>query len=326
MNLPNIYQRAPLNSKCYLIEAVYWLAFGRPPLEAFDDRGDPWRYSDARDGIDAPFPHDGIIERGETQFAGLPTDPRLLAIEAGNTHITPKHLAETIYSIERHSPDHPQIELMREQILESIDFHNNLDVWLSQLNDYLDPIQTEILHDLQRGHLKMFGHKLPYDIFDEEGPLPEEDWEKLNSSVAVPIPPRSWVSRNVKWEMSALRGEECSYIWIEVDTGELFRCYPPERVLKSESFEQLGQVFLVDAANPTYAEPSRRGRKPYPWGPFHVEVTKLYLAGGMPGKKEAAIEHFRNWFKEARGLDVSRSSIGEKLKLYFDIIGKTETH
>ena len=48
-------------------------------------------------------------------------------------------------------------------------------------------------------------------------------------------------------------------------------------------------------------------------------------AKALPQKKEAAIQHFENWFRKKLGVDVSRSSIGQKLTPYYDrfIWGKT---
>jgi hypothetical protein len=38
----------------------------------------------------------------------------------------------------------------------------------------------------------------------------------------------------------------------------------------------------------------------------------------LPDKKEAAIEHFRDWFRREHGIPASRSVVGEKLKPYYD--------
>jgi hypothetical protein len=62
----------------------------------------------------------------------------------------------------------------------------------------------------------------------------------------------------------------------------------------------------------------RRGRPPYPWDGFHLELAGLLHRNALPEKKEAAIEYFRNWFDREHGIKASRSVIGEKLKPYYD--------
>jgi hypothetical protein len=61
-----------------------------------------------------------------------------------------------------------------------------------------------------------------------------------------------------------------------------------------------------------------RGRPAYPWDAFHLEVAALLGRNELPDKKEAAIEHFRDWFRREHGIPASRSVVGEKLKPYYD--------
>jgi hypothetical protein len=64
--------------------------------------------------------------------------------------------------------------------------------------------------------------------------------------------------------------------------------------------------------------PRHRGRPPFPWDPFHIEVATLLLRNELPEKKEAAIEYFQGWFLREHGIEVGRSVIGDKLKPYYD--------
>jgi hypothetical protein len=84
----------------------------------------------------------------------------------------------------------------------------------------------------------------------------------------------------------------------------------------------VGKYAIVNSAsNEITARMSNRGRPALPWESFHVEITRMYLDGKMPDKKEAAIAYFQNWFQNQHQKDVSRTAIGQKLKPYFDALG-----
>jgi hypothetical protein len=62
-----------------------------------------------------------------------------------------------------------------------------------------------------------------------------------------------------------------------------------------------------------------------PWDQFHLEVAALAKVNALPRKKEAAIQHFEDWFREKLGLRVGRSSIGQKLTPYYDRFVRGQT-
>lgn len=51
---------------------------------------------------------------------------------------------------------------------------------------------------------------------------------------------------------------------------------------------------------------------------FHLEVTDLLMRGELPAKKESAIQHFQDWFKQVLKQHPKRTAIGDKLKPYYD--------
>jgi hypothetical protein len=83
--------------------------------------------------------------------------------------------------------------------------------------------------------------------------------------------------------------------------------------------ERIGVNFVLSEASeksPGAARP--RGRPAFAWDAFHLEVTDLLLRKELPEKKEAAIQHLQEWFAKTLNQCPSRSSIGEKLKPYYD--------
>jgi hypothetical protein len=94
--------------------------------------------------------------------------------------------------------------------------------------------------------------------------------------------------------------------------------YPIPELPAIGSVRKLCDVYLLDGQNLDNAPPlARRGRPPFPWEGFHVEVASLIQQNALPEKKEAAIAHFEGWFRDKLGISVSRSAIGQKLKPYY---------
>ena len=90
--------------------------------------------------------------------------------------------------------------------------------------------------------------------------------------------------------------------------------------------EKIGDTFILrETPQPRMRHADlRRGRPPYPWDAFHIEVAELLQRNEMPGKKEAAIEHFQSWFRREHGVQASRSAVGQKLKPYYDRFLRSE--
>jgi hypothetical protein len=82
--------------------------------------------------------------------------------------------------------------------------------------------------------------------------------------------------------------------------------------------ESFGDSFILHDRSNIVLRVSVRGRPPYPWDAFHLEVAGLVRRDELPAKKEAAIEHFQAWFKRKLGIRPSRAAVGEKLKPYYD--------
>lgn len=314
---------ANIAEKCFLLEGVYWRAFGRVPLEHYTGDG-PYREDpDLYDGIETPFSSDAFLTDAECFYADLPPDPYGKAMEEGLP--TDVALYERLLDLSRGNPKFSEDDILGlERDLELAKVHDeSARVWDAQCDQYLDEFRTEICLDLRREKLHAFGRKLPH-------PDPDKSLEELgakdlwlDSLKVVPVPPQAWVSQQINWDDGAVFGPQASYIWIYLSVDELLERYPPENFIKSGSAYMIGGSVAVAGYQPTSTNmASRRGRPPLPWDDFHVEVARLYAIGEMPLKKEAAIALLREWFREHKQKDVSRSAIGAKLKPYFDKIGR----
>jgi hypothetical protein len=69
------------------------------------------------------------------------------------------------------------------------------------------------------------------------------------------------------------------------------------------------------------ARPSKlRGRPPFNWGAFHVEIAMRIKSNSFPEKQEALIADMQKWCCENWQQEVGRSTILQKVKPYYDAL------
>jgi|GEM_PF-6678778 len=314
---------ADVAEKCFLIEVLYWRAFGRVPIEFYTSEGpyreDPEVYED----IAAPIPSEGYLSDEECAYAGLPPDPHTKALEEGIS-TNADFYQRMLEVFQAQDPiDEKQVRETEHDLNQATAHQIEAKAWDLLYEEYVDEFATEICLDLRRGNLTAFGRKLPNS--DPDRSLEELEGKDLwlDSLEVSPIPAQAWISQNIDWSDSAIYGSHSSYIWIYLNTAEVLERYPPETLIKPGSAFPIGSTVAVAGFQPArQGKTSARGRPPLPWDDFQVEVARLYADGEMPTKKEAAIALLREWFQEHKQKDVSRSAIGAKLKPYFDKIGR----
>ena len=93
----------------------------------------------------------------------------------------------------------------------------------------------------------------------------------------------------------------------------------PGEGIPASGVERIGANFVFDEVSEKPLLSMRpRGRPAFSWDPFHLEVADLLKRGELPAKKEAAIQHLQDWFGRTLNQRPSRTSIGQKLKPYYD--------
>ena len=76
--MPSFLQAVILPERCFLSEALLWIAFQRLPLSEFTFDGIQIRDSTENNGYE-PAPFDRMLFLEETTRAGIPTDPRFVS-------------------------------------------------------------------------------------------------------------------------------------------------------------------------------------------------------------------------------------------------------
>ena len=305
---------------CYLIEVLYWRAFGRLPDEDWSSGG-PWRTpKEEYDSYVAPTPVGLELEDEECAYAGIPKDPRMQQLLDGN-YLTDVEQLSKIIEFSKELPSEMLHDLKNSLSL-AVAHEAETKIWQEAFNQYIDQFRNEICLDLQRGALNAKGTELPLpDVHDSIEELVKKD-QWLNDIEPSEIPANQWNMGNINWEDGTMFGRERSYIWIHLSIEDMLNRYAPELLLKSgDAFPIGSSVAVVSTAVSFNTKNKRRtGRPSYPWDQFHVEIARMYRDGEMPEKKEAAIATLQQWYFQKTGNSVSRTALGDKLIPYYQTL------
>lgn len=302
---------------CYLIEVLYWRAFGRFPVEQWSHQG-PWRTSsDVRDSHSAPTPAGLALEDEECAYADIPKDPRMKNLRDGDFDLDVEHIEKMMESSKEYSVEWQRH--LETRLPLAIAHEAEVNIWKDIFDQYVDQFRNEICLDLQRGTLKAKGTELPLPDFDESIDKLEAKDQFLDDIEPSEIPASQWIIGNIDWEDGTMFGRERSYIWIHITVEEMLNRYPPELLIKSGETFPIGTSIAVvsTAVSKTAKDIRRTGRPSYPWDQFHVEIARMYRDGEMPEKKEAAIAALQQWYLQKTGNSISRTALGDKLTPYF---------
>jgi hypothetical protein len=308
--------------KCYLYEVLLWRAFGRFPEMQYSVDKEDYRFeSAARDGYGAPIPGGSELSEGECSYAEIPLDPTTQAFLERKTTLDVSHYDELISYFLDTDQDQTILTVLREAREDAIALKQAMAEWTLIFDDYVDQFRAEIFQKLRNGTLRAFGTKLPNINYEKSLTL-FENYNDLERAPATEIPPETWISKGIKWSDSALEGREKHFIWVHVLTEDLLSLFPPTQPIKPGSAMPVGENFVISTSKLARytSAPSKRGRPALPWEQFHVEVARRFRDGEMPPMKETAIYELQIWFQKSFHVPVGRSTIGQRLKPYYDTL------
>jgi hypothetical protein len=280
-----------LSERCLLHEVLLWVAFQRPPLATYSDIEEDLELRDAEGDLEQygyAARHPRIFYRlteEECAGAGLPLHPDT-AMSMG-------------FDCDWEGRDRRQWSINYESVIEYP--------------------ATRIYLALREGKLAASGKLLgDHDRERAMGILEAQD-QHLWDLPTVEIPSHFWSPSGIDWSSNAARNNHEHYCWIRCQTEAVLKTFPWENREPAAGVERVGENFiLTDSSEKPQQSGRPRGRPSFPWDAFHLEVTDLLLRGTMPAKKESAIEHFRDWFKQNLSVRPCRTSIGDRLKPYYD--------
>lgn len=284
--------------RCYLSEALFYLAFDRLPLSFVTDNDIDARLDYDWHGGDLfePFlPGGHGVTEAECKAAGLEPDPGILLETLRKGFDEP--LDSTASATERR----------RRQRHET---------WIAKFQEFLDDYRLKLIKPLLEGRLRALGKKLPGNpkiSAVKEWGLKNDYWD----IPWEPIPAKFWAAPMIDWYMCYAEGWGATHVLIQVYTDDLFSEFPIPSSGVARDVKQMGDNFvLLDSTQ--ISSGTKLGRPALKWDEFYLEVAKRLQNGALPQKQESFISEMENWCRNQWGREVARSTLLGKIKPYYD--------
>jgi hypothetical protein len=257
---------------------------------------------------------ESFLEDAECAALGLPPDPRM-------TYVKEEGKWATSNWEDEQGSQSDMLEWRPNYAVEDLDtwFERAMQAWMPKYLSAIEYPATRIYMALREGKLAASGKLLPDLDRDKALESLKTKDERICDPETLDIPPTFWSLRGIDWWSNAARSDHEHYCWIRCRTEDMLKVFPAEDGVLLSGVEKIGDDLVLheDSQKPLHSA-GPRGRPPFTWDPFHLDVTDLLIRGELPAKKEAAIEHFREWFKRVLHQHPKRTAIGDKLKPYYD--------
>ena len=296
-------QPVEVPEKCFLHEVLLWVAFRRLPIAVYSAEEDVELRGAERelDGYGYTADHPDIfppLTDQECAAAGLPPDPRTAALlEYGTIEVEASDFGDE----------------------DALQFKREMQEWRPKYDAAIEYSTSRIFIALKERRLTASGKLLPDHDPDRALELLSAGDQSICELPTAEITDRFWSLSGIDWQSNAARKDHEHYCWIRCLTGEVLKIFPGENRVPASGLERIGANYVLDEGSENPLPSMRpRGRPAFSWDQFHLEVADLVKRDELPSKKESAIQHFQEWFKRTLNQRPGRSSIGQKLKPYYD--------
>lgn len=289
---------------CYLYEALLWVSVQRLPYSEPGEHCDRRIETQEFESADPPFEFEPIDD-DECRRCGLPLNPEYAALLDGELYVGMTDLWQRF-------PDLPEAA---EKLAIGRKFEAAVAAWDKTFNDYLDWHKGRLFIALREGKVPSFGKPMPPDA-DNDFPASYDDdgWHKWVSQAWEPIEALEWNSSRIHWEKCRLVGRSRTYSLIQVATDKLLGAFPPAP-------EPAGQAIRIGDAYQIVDRPmaarDTRGRRPFDWDSFHLEMAARLRSNTLPAKQEALVAEMQAWCQQTWGRAVARSTLVQKIAPYY---------
>jgi hypothetical protein len=309
--MATFFQPVAMPERCLLREVLYWVAVQRLPIFETDHEGVDIRESTEVESGYVIEVGDRFLDPDECKRANIPVDPKYLAIVEGTATSSVSYYDEML---EKFSDVHGAFRRHMEQEREEArKFENDCEAWHPHYLGAMEYPASKIFVALKSGQLVASGRLLPTLNTDEAATIDRDIFEIEVTEIARDF----WSLQGIDFEASAARNSTAHYCHISLRTDDVLSIFPGERAPVG-GVERIGETLVVVDSTKIPVVKTKRGRPPYPWEPFHLEVAALLRSNALPDKKEATIQYFQSWFSKQLGISPSRAAIGEKLTPYYD--------
>jgi hypothetical protein len=273
---------------CFLIEVLLYRAVGRLPLKSTPEE-------DETDAL--PEYPDIVLTPEECRVGGLESDSEWEESQSGEGD---RLRTATLWG-------HPESDKQWIEWKAVKDWRQK--EWNDKLKRLLARHHREFLAALLDGRLGSEGQRsgqLTQKDIAEGARWWDVPWE--------PIPSPFWSSCEIDWEKCRAKGETAGYESILVKTDDLLRVFPLPALEDAPGVRRIGN-YLV--ASEEYADPRPRGRPPFPWDEFHLEVARRLMNGTL-GKSQKTFEgQMQDWCESRWGRTPKVSTLRQKISPYY---------
>lgn len=312
--MPTFLQPVDVPERCFLEEVLYWVTFQRLPIASYTSDGEELRETSEVGGLVVGLPDDGLT-KSEADRAGIPPDPDWTGFyKEGSPPLPVEYYDRLLAKSDLDDDYRRKVTNNREA---AVVYQRDWETWIHQHRRAIEYPASQIFVRLRSGALPAKGRLLPGGDFEAARSQLETDGRDVFDFAVTDIPPTFWSLQGMDFDASAAGNGTNYYCHISCRTDDVLSVFPGERQ-EVTGVQRLGDSFILPEKPSIVRFAQRRGRPPFPWSAFHLEVADLIRQNKLPEKKEAAIEHFRSWFDREHGIKASRSVVGEKLKPYYD--------
>jgi hypothetical protein len=228
---------------CYLSEALMWVAFNRFPLDG--PVHESW--DDSRRDMDHILyldPSVDVEDPTDTECLSVGLSPKPANVLLGPAVLGPERLKESLASYDVEDPFRPNLE---RALAESIAYREDVAKWNEKLTHFLDLHRARLFMALREGNLVAEGVKLPEKSYEASiVKLSEIEWKGWSMSEWVGIPPDFWNSEKINWKKCWADGQDAAFALIQIETEELFACFPPPAPQVADVVRVANDVVAVD--------------------------------------------------------------------------------
>lgn len=307
------YRKLDVPERCFMSEALLYLAFRRIPENFYMIEGVEGHFHD-HDGSPGPFDEKPSnqypISDEECAVAGLDPNPSYELFMAGERYFP----IEMIDQYLRQYPDHPKAEELTAQRPLAIKHYAAQESWDEACDNYLEYCRSRIFTDICEGKLSCEGKrfkstsKATLEVELQDADIYDGQYERIE--------PSYFSNGGLDWTGSFVINRKGSVVMLSLSTEQVFALYSPPQERQFSVWIAGDDIFSAEA--PTAQKvTAARGRPSLDWSDFYTEVGRLIREDALPAKKEAGIQYFIEWFLKSKAQQVSRSSVGEKLKPFY---------
>jgi len=308
--MPTFLQAVDVPERCFLHEALLWVAFQRLPIALYNDENKEIREATENQDYEIDSPQGPLTEE-ECKRAGIPTDPHFIHLmdDSPSPVFRYRELEEKC----GHEEAIRVIEEARHK--EDEEYKRACTEWQRHYDRAVEYPASQIFVALRKGQLHASGRLLPSVVYDQAMASLKAEGRWAGELPLKEIPSSFWTLKGIHFESSSAQNDNEHYCHILVPSTDLLAAFPTEK--QEVIVERIGDTFVLNESARNRPRASR-GRPSYPWDRFHLEVAAVLLRNEFPGKKEALIQHFQSWFERELNIRPSRAAISEKLTPYYE--------